>query len=99
VLLVFVCIMIPLRLSLNLDNHPPDKNGFKDPYMFTLWEKFFYACDLLFLCDLIAQFFMTYIKEADSEVEEDNRCQIAKGYLKSWFFIDLVSIIPFNMVM
>jgi hypothetical protein len=54
VLLVFVCIMIPMRLALNLDTHELDCNGKEDPYAFTPWERFFYACDLLFLCDLVA---------------------------------------------
>jgi hypothetical protein len=55
ILLVFVCALIPLRLSLNLDEHPIDPKTYRrDPWAFTSWEYFFYFCDLFFLADLIA---------------------------------------------
>ena len=98
VLLVFVCVFIPLRLSLNLDVHAIDEvTGVTDPFAFTEWEIFFYACDCLFLLDLGLQFFMTNNSQTGNE--EDDRCKIAKMYLTGWFIIDLVSILPFNMIM
>jgi hypothetical protein len=42
---------------------------------------------------------MTIPKHQDQEKEEDSRVIIAREYLTGWFGIDLVSIVPFNMIM
>ena len=41
---------------------------------------------------------MTIPKDA-KEDECDDRVKIAKAYLTSWFFIDALSILPFDIIM
>ena len=48
------------------------------------------------MCDIIA-IFNTATYDDDFSIIED-RCMIAKSYLSSWFWIDLVSIIPFELI-
>lgn len=51
--------------------------------------------DCIFLVDLVLQFFMMYYDEEDDIwVMDQNR--IALTYLKSWFLVDLFSILPFD---
>ena len=42
---------------------------------------------------------MTIQKYQDNEKEEDDRKVIACEYMTGWFWIDFVSIIPFNIIM
>lgn len=55
-----------------------------------------YSVDLLFLFDIIVNFNLATYNE-DMEVVE-NRIEIAKNYLQGWFAIDLVAIIPFDLM-
>jgi len=54
------------------------------------------AVDLLFLWDMGIQFFLSYENEL-GETITDHR-MIAGKYLRTWFFIDVVSICPFDIV-
>jgi len=51
----------------------------------------------MFLVDLIVTFFACYYED-DFEIIED-LCAIAYHYLTGWFFLDLVSILPFELMM
>ena len=51
--------------------------------------------DFLFLIDIIVNFFSAYYN--NKYILIDKWSAIACNYLKGWFFIDLVSIIPFNL--
>ena len=51
--------------------------------------------DSLFLVDMIIIFNSAYVGIDLSFV--DDRCLIARNYLQGWFWIDLVSILPFNL--
>ena len=53
--------------------------------------------DLLFLADLMLNFFMAYFDE-EEEIVTDRR-KIVKNYLRSWFILDLVALLPFNYLM
>ena len=56
-----------------------------------------YICDVLFLADLVLSFFTT-IEDKEKMTEITDRKVIAKEYLKGWFWIDLISIIPFDRI-
>eukprot|EP00873_Tetraselmis_striata_P010258 jgi/Tetstr1/430522/TSEL_020321.t1 len=51
--------------------------------------------DCIFLVDLILQFFMMFYDEEDDIWVTDQR-RISLTYLKSWFMVDLFSILPFD---
>jgi hypothetical protein len=53
--------------------------------------------DLSFFCDMIKTFFVSYFDEKRQEWVT-NHSIIALRYLKFWFAIDLVSILPFDMM-
>ena len=58
---------------------------------------FFYLdmlVDILYFTDLILNFLMAY-EDADKKLETRLK-KIAANYFKSWFFLDLVSCIPFQ---
>ena len=52
--------------------------------------------DALFLIDILLTFNSATLDD-DYETEYD-RCKITKNYLKGWFIIDLISILPFNLI-
>ena len=52
--------------------------------------------DLLFLLDIIVVFQTAYYDE-DVELIDDRK-QIAKTYLRGWFTVDLLAIIPFDKI-
>jgi hypothetical protein len=52
--------------------------------------------DCGFLCDMIFQFFISYT-DVDGKHVLDHR-RIAKRYIHSWFGIDVISILPYDVV-
>lgn len=46
---------------------------------------------------MIMMFFTAYVDEETLDLVEDKE-GIAIGYIKTWFFIDLISIIPFDLL-
>lgn len=48
--------------------------------------------DLVFLADIIFSFFSAYYNKIEALVS--NKREISCGYLKSWFFIDIIAIFP-----
>lgn len=101
-LLLFVCFVIPLRLSLNMDNKT-DENGTLlkgselDDAGLNGWEITMYVCDGFFLIDLVASFFTT-IEDREKMQEVADMKRIAKDYLSGWFWVDSLSIIPFDRI-
>ena len=51
--------------------------------------------DLLFLADLILNFFFAYYDEDEKLIYD--RKKIALKYLTGWFIIDFVAIVPFGL--
>lgn len=52
--------------------------------------------DLLFLVDIMVNFFSAYQME-DGFEQVDDRKTICINYIKGWFLIDIVAIIPFDI--
>lgn len=82
--LLLSCILTPFNLA------------FADEVEEYLWYTYFnYSIDVTFLLDIIVIF------NCAVEVElniEDKRFEIALIYLKGWFLIDLLSILPFELM-
>jgi len=55
------------------------------------------AINCLFFVDIILNFFTAY-QDEEMNMIDDHR-SIAKEYLKTWFVIDFISIIPFDLIM
>ena len=62
------------------------------------WKITNYIVDCFFLIDIIFIFNTAIIDEEDSIIIA-NRSEIAWQYLKGWFTIDLVAIIPFEAIL
>ena len=60
------------------------------------WESINYSIDLLFFIDILIIFNSATYNE-DFELNQD-RCRLAKAYLKSWFFVDIVAILPLDLM-
>ena len=82
-LIIYSCLVIPYRISrLNIDN-------------FSLDEIYINVIvDIIFFIDLIFGFFTTYINK--NKVKVIVLRKIALNYLKSWFIIDFISILPID---
>ena len=80
--LIITCIQTPLDIAFDSD----DSSHFSD---------YLDQCvNLLFLLDIFVIFNTAYY---DDDVEIiDNRKDIALNYIKGWFIIDLLAIIPFD---
>lgn len=90
VTLVWVAFVIPLQLCFSMDPYDGDAN---DPvFVLTL------TVDLIFACDLILQFFVVTPRwtKLGHSFETRHR-KVAKHYLVTWFPLDLLSIIPFDV--
>jgi len=55
-----------------------------------------YAVEVIFLADLMLNFQTSYISIEGAEIFSWRR--VAKHYLKTWFMLDLISSIPFQML-
>jgi hypothetical protein len=79
VVLIFTAVTTPLRLAFFESDDPT-------------WTAINNSVDALFGLDIIICFFTAY--EDENEELVYNRKTIALTYIKSWFFIDLMSIVP-----
>lgn len=52
--------------------------------------------DIYFLCDMILQFFLMPQDENGRYIK--NQREVAMRYLKGWFIIDFVSVLPFDVI-
>ncbi len=54
------------------------------------------AFDLIFTIDILLSFFSAYVDNEDNVVK--NRKKIVMNYLKTWFSVDLISVIPLSYI-
>jgi len=89
VMMAWVVMDVPFSVAFNVEN--PPNNGWN-------WHR---ACgtavDAFFMCDVILNF-NTGIERANGSVST-RRWDIAKAYLKSWFWVDIISAFPLDLVM
>ena len=55
-----------------------------------------YSIDCFFFIDILVNFNSAYIDESYEVI--DNRKKIAHSYLVSWFLIDFLSTVPFELI-
>ena len=55
--------------------------------------------DLSFLLDIIITFFTAYMDDHRLGVMVIDKKIIAKRYIKFWFWLDLISIVPFDRIL
>ena len=80
--LIFACLVIPCRLA------------FVEQESQT-WINLTYIVDIMFLIDIF-QIFNSAFYDEDFNMVTDRKT-IAKSYIGSWFFIDVVAIVPFDI--
>ena len=56
-----------------------------------------YAVDAMFLLDIFINFLTTYPKSETEEIVMNHR-KIAIHYLKTWFTVDFIAVIPFDWI-
>ena len=59
------------------------------------WTILNLTIDLSFFFDILITFFTAYFDEEKLILVTDKKI-IARGYVKFWFWLDLISIIPFD---
>ena len=62
----------------------------------SFWKTFNVCVDIFFLIDILINFNTGYY-DSKGELHAD-RWDIAKNYLKGWFFIDFFSAFPFDLI-
>ena len=85
IILLFVAVILPYRMAF-YDNDPSKS-----------WMSIWLIIDVLFFIDMILTFCTTYTHEL-TNVEVFDHKKIALKYLKSWFIIDLLSCLPFDLM-
>jgi hypothetical protein len=82
-LLIITCIMTPYRIAFEGESVPKGQMIFNN------------IIDLFFLFDIIFSFMTAYTDE--DFITIDDRKTITIGYLKGWFLVDVMAIIPFEL--
>lgn len=84
IVLIFTAITTPYKLAFSSRDDP-------------VWSGINYVIDITFFLDIILCFFSAYEDENEELVHD--RCVIASGYLKSWFLVDIISVLPISEVL
>ena len=83
--LLITCILTPLNLA------------FSETLEAIAWYmNLNYAIDCFFFIDIVVNFNSAYIDESYEVI--DDRKKIAHSYLVSWFLVDFLSIVPFELI-
>ena len=83
--LLITCILTPFNLAF-------------DDYVnqYEIYVLFNYSVDLMFAIEILINFNLAFTTNTKLE---DSRWEIAKDYIKSWFLIDFLSVLPFELIM
>ena len=82
-LLLLVSVIVPFRLAFKQDSNK--------------WLVIYTCIDTFFFIDMIVTFFTALI-DPKTQIIELNKAKIAKDYLKFWFWIDIISSIPYTWI-
>lgn len=80
---MYIVLFLPVKFSFYSEIDTPE------------WDIFDYCSDVVFLIDLILTFFTPYYA---GEALITNMRSICFNYLKLWFWMDFLSIIPFELI-
>jgi hypothetical protein len=83
-MLLFTCFVTPYRIAfINSDN--------------TTWRVINICIDFLFFVDIIIIFNSAYSDENDFKLVTDRKA-IALNYIKSWLFVDILAVVPVEII-
>lgn len=82
--MLYIALVLPYRICFNLSEGRPTK----------IMDK---IIDVTFLIDLVVTFFSETYDDKECRVVDSHR-EIATRYLKSWFVPDLLSVVPFDLL-
>jgi hypothetical protein len=85
ILLLFVSMIVPFRLAFT-DN---ESLG---------WLIYYTVTDCFFFIDIILTFF-TSITDSQKVYEIVDKRVIARSYLTGWFWVDVISILPLDLIL
>ena len=87
ILLLYVGLIMPYNVCFI----PPN------PFEFTPFDMLDLFIDILFCIDIVVNFFSAYDDPA-TDLPVINIKIISSDYIYSWFFLDLVAVIPFSLL-
>ncbi|XP_046852786.1 potassium voltage-gated channel subfamily H member 6-like isoform X1 [Xenia sp. Carnegie-2017] len=90
-LVIYTAIEVPYNVAFIVPLHK--KVSLKD----NIWEILNLCVDILFIVDVIINFRTTYVEGRTVKVVSNPR-KIACNYLRTWFFVDFVSAMPFELI-
>ena len=82
--LVFICTVMPFHLAFDIKTFG--------------WCVTYYLIDACFWVDIVIIFFTT-IPATENDPEIDDYKTIAKKYFGEWFLVDLLAIMPFDLIL
>mmetsp|Transcript_27296 Transcript_27296/g.36510 ORF Transcript_27296/g.36510 Transcript_27296/m.36510 type:complete len:264 (+) Transcript_27296:1271-2062(+) len=85
IILLVVSIIVPTRLAF----------AQSEPIS---WFVFYSTTDFIFFIDIILSFF-TSVSDEQKVYEITDKKYIARTYLKGWFWVDFISILPLDLIM
>ncbi|XP_028401335.1 potassium voltage-gated channel subfamily H member 6-like isoform X2 [Dendronephthya gigantea] len=88
-LVIYTAIEVPYNVAFILPMYT--KVQYK-----TTWEIINLHVDFMFVIDVIINFRTTYVQGRSAKVVSNPK-KIARHYLKTWFFADFISAIPFDL--
>jgi hypothetical protein len=75
----------------------PFNLAFSDELDLIMWYVYLnYTIDIIFFFDIMVNFNLAYQDETFTTI--DDRRIITVTYLKGWFMIDMLSIVPFDLI-
>ena len=83
--LILACTMTPIFLA------------FHDPNAIGWWNQFNMTLDIIFAIDIIIVFLSSFYDDEFHLIDELR--PIAVNYIRGWFIIDFVAIIPFDIIL
>ena len=90
---VFVSVVLMITLFLT-----PMNLAFADELDIVLWYNVFnYSIDCIFLIDIFVCFNTACLDEKNNVI--DDRWVICRTYLTGWFAVDVISIVPFDLLL
>ena len=87
IILLISCVVTPVEIAFEADISHAIQGI----------QIFDWAMDVLFLADMVVIFISAQYTEEYEII--DNRTTIACGYLKGWFMVDLLSCVPFDILL
>jgi hypothetical protein len=87
-MLLVTCVLTPFNVAFMDNQSLRDSSVFKN---MNLIIDFFFMADIIVNCN-------TALELEETSVVIDERCKIFVAYLKSWLLIDIISILPFEVI-